>query len=35
MPVAPDLVGSALDARYELHALIGEGAWAMTVEGYY
>jgi hypothetical protein len=33
MPVAPDLVGSALDGRYELHALIGEGAFGRVYRG--
>jgi hypothetical protein len=33
MPVAPDLVGSALDARYELHELIGEGAFGRVYRG--
>lgn len=33
MPVAPDLAGSALDARYELHALIGEGAFGRVYRG--
>ncbi len=34
MPVAPDLAGSALDARYELHALIGEGAFGRVYRGF-
>src|SRR5580693_2994183 len=34
MPVAPDLVGSALDARYELHALIGEGTFRRVYRGF-
>ncbi|HEX3909939.1 MAG TPA: serine/threonine-protein kinase [Solirubrobacteraceae bacterium] len=33
MPVAPDLAGSALDERYELHALIGEGAFGRVYRG--
>jgi serine/threonine-protein kinase len=33
MPVAPDLAGSALDARYELHVLIGEGAFGRVYRG--
>ncbi|MFZ0043948.1 MAG: serine/threonine-protein kinase, partial [Solirubrobacteraceae bacterium] len=33
MPYAPDLSGSALDDRYELHALIGEGAFGRVYEG--
>ncbi len=33
MPVAPDLVGSALDARYELLELIGEGAFGRVYRG--
>jgi eukaryotic-like serine/threonine-protein kinase len=33
MPVAPDLVGSALDGRYELHELIGEGAFGRVYRG--
>jgi serine/threonine protein kinase len=33
MPAAPDLVGSALDARYELHELIGEGAFGRVYRG--
>jgi hypothetical protein len=33
MPVAPDLVGSALEGRYELHALIGEGAFGRVYRG--
>ncbi len=34
MPAAPDLAGSALDARYELHALIGEGAFGRVYRGF-
>ena len=30
---APDLAGSALDGRYELHALIGEGAFGRVYRG--
>jgi serine/threonine-protein kinase len=33
MPVAPDLCGSALDGRYELHAVIGEGAFGRVYRG--
>ncbi|HWD74671.1 MAG TPA: protein kinase [Solirubrobacteraceae bacterium] len=33
MPHAPDLSGCALDERYELHALIGEGAFGRVYEG--
>ncbi len=33
MPHAPDLSGCALDDRYELHALIGEGAFGRVYEG--
>ena len=33
MPAAPDLAGTALDARYELHALIGEGAFGRVYRG--
>jgi hypothetical protein len=33
MPVAPDLRGSALDGRYELHELIGEGAFGCVYRG--
>ncbi|MGA9856624.1 MAG: protein kinase [Solirubrobacteraceae bacterium] len=33
MPYAPDLSGSALDDRYELHAVIGEGAFGRVYEG--
>jgi hypothetical protein len=32
-PAAPDLSGSALDGRYELHALIGEGAFGRVYRG--
>ncbi len=34
MPVAPDLCGCALDERYELHALIGEGAFGRVYRGH-
>jgi hypothetical protein len=33
MPVAPDLAGSALDGRYELHRLIGEGTFGRVYRG--
>ena len=33
MPHAPDLSGCALDDRYELHAMIGEGAFGRVYEG--
>src|SRR5271154_3212861 len=33
MSRAPDLSGSALDDRYELHALIGEGAFGRVYRG--
>ncbi len=33
MPVAPDLCGIALDGRYELHAMIGEGAFGRVYRG--
>jgi eukaryotic-like serine/threonine-protein kinase len=33
MPIAPDLSGCALDDRYELHAVIGEGAFGRVYEG--
>jgi len=33
MPHAPDLSGRALDGRYELHALIGEGAFGRVYRG--
>ncbi|MFZ0089519.1 MAG: serine/threonine-protein kinase, partial [Solirubrobacteraceae bacterium] len=33
MPHAPDLSGIALDNRYELHAVIGEGAFGRVYEG--
>ncbi|MGZ4350570.1 MAG: serine/threonine-protein kinase, partial [Solirubrobacteraceae bacterium] len=33
MPHAPDLSGCALDDRYELHAVIGEGAFGRVYEG--
>ncbi len=34
MPRAPDLAGRALDDRYELHAVIGEGAFGRVYEGH-
>ncbi len=34
MPHAPDLVGCALDGRYELHELIGEGTFGRVYRGY-
>jgi serine/threonine protein kinase len=33
MPIAPDLSGHALDDRYELHAVIGEGAFGRVYQG--
>ncbi len=33
MPHAPDLAGCALDGRYELHELIGEGAFGRVYRG--
>jgi serine/threonine protein kinase len=33
MPHAPDLTGCALDGRYELHELIGEGAFGRVYQG--
>ena len=30
MPYAPDLSGCALEDRYELHAMIGEGAFGVS-----
>ena len=33
MPIAPDLSGFALDGRYELHAVIGEGAFGRVYRG--
>jgi eukaryotic-like serine/threonine-protein kinase len=33
VPFAPDLSGSALDNRYELHAVIGEGAFGRVYAG--
>jgi serine/threonine-protein kinase len=33
MPYAPDLAGSALDGRYELHELIGEGTFGRVYRG--
>ncbi len=33
MPRAPDLTGAALDGRYELHALIGEGTFGRVYQG--
>ena len=34
MPHAPDLSGRALDDRYELHAVIGEGAFGRVYSGW-
>ena len=34
MPRAPDLVGCALDGRYELHELLGEGTFGRVYRGY-
>jgi serine/threonine protein kinase len=34
MPHAPDLSGSALDERYELRTIIGEGAFGRVYEGF-
>ena len=34
MPYAPDLSGCALDDRYELHAVIGEGAFGRVYRGH-
>jgi eukaryotic-like serine/threonine-protein kinase len=34
MPRASDLSGQALDDRYELHALIGEGAFGRVYRGF-
>lgn len=34
MALAPDLCGCALDDRYELHALIGEGAFGRVYRGH-
>jgi eukaryotic-like serine/threonine-protein kinase len=34
MPYAPDLVGCALDGRYELQELIGEGTFGRVYRGY-
>jgi eukaryotic-like serine/threonine-protein kinase len=34
MPYAPDLAGSALDGRYELHRLVGEGGFGRVYRGY-
>ena len=34
MPYAPDLVGHALDGRYELRELIGEGTFGRVYRGY-
>jgi serine/threonine-protein kinase len=34
MPHAPDLSGCALDERYELHAVIGEGAFGRVYRGW-
>ncbi len=33
MPIAPDLSGIALDGRYELHTVIGEGAFGRVYRG--
>ena len=33
MPHAPDLSGRALDGRYELHAVIGEGTFGRVYRG--
>ena len=33
MPYAPDLSGCALDGRYELHVVIGEGAFGRVYSG--
>ncbi len=33
MPYAPDLAGCALDGRYELHELIGEGTFGRVYRG--
>jgi eukaryotic-like serine/threonine-protein kinase len=33
MPYAPDLAGCALDGRYELHEVIGEGAFGRVYRG--
>ncbi|MBV9416255.1 MAG: protein kinase [Solirubrobacterales bacterium] len=34
MPHAPDLAGCALDGRYEIHELIGEGTFGRVYRGY-
>jgi eukaryotic-like serine/threonine-protein kinase len=34
MPYSPDLAGCALDGRYELHELIGEGTFGRVYRGY-
>ena len=34
MPYTPDLAGCALDGRYELHELIGEGTFGRVYRGY-
>jgi serine/threonine-protein kinase len=34
MPYAPDLSGSALDDRYELRTILGEGAFGRVYEGF-
>jgi eukaryotic-like serine/threonine-protein kinase len=34
VPHAPDLIGCALDGRYELHELIGEGTFGRVYRGY-
>jgi serine/threonine-protein kinase len=33
LPIAPDLSGLALDGRYELHAIIGEGTFGRVYRG--
>lgn len=33
MPLAPDLTGRALDQRYELHAVLGEGSFGRVYRG--
>jgi len=33
LPIAPDLSGHALDGRYELHAIIGEGTFGRVYRG--
>jgi len=34
MPIAPDLRGRALDGRYELHELVGEGTFGRVYRGF-